>query len=305
MALSSDLPQLYHGRLFTFPVSLNLSYFDHCPGHNDLVTDGSNDYVLTIPDVVIGVRYGSSAPSDLQGNVYYTSGYSHSLQISHDVPTYLHPKHAIILSPLEEQEVRAFAANAQNRLVNLRNYVAARIYNSSISFDNYTISLSSDSAQRLLYNVSSRIDQFPVSRQQQFLPDLATLSLLVAFSADTATSYGNLVVSEAAVVNYTDSFSKAKSSSLAAPAARYASTRGALLFLNFLARLESGSLVPLQDQSLYLGSNPIVSLVLQAINLGIMMILACILFLLSVNACCRYAVVISVSFSFYISMLSS
>lgn len=72
--------------------------------------------------------------------MYYTSGYATNLLLQQDIPSYVHPKVAVMITDVEEQQVRRYASGASSYTY-LRNFVHSKMPNFTIPFTSQACSL--------------------------------------------------------------------------------------------------------------------------------------------------------------------
>ena len=76
ITITDNFPNHLRGQMFEIPVALVPKCFSALPGDpaTDPVGTEIHNYRLEVPPIMFGVPYGSDAPEDLAGKVFYTSG---------------------------------------------------------------------------------------------------------------------------------------------------------------------------------------------------------------------------------------
>lgn len=167
--LASSIPERLRGRVHRIQVTLDPSYFDNLPGPSDPTGSNFHDYALQIPDILIGIPYGAAAGANA-GKVFYTSGTSTGVRVSHDTPF----QNLYQLAGAKYVDSLVVASNISNGLQD-----PAPIWDSLSTTVPFSLS-----TNRVTYDLTGIAPTLPLPVDPAtFKPDLAEFYLLVKLNS--------------------------------------------------------------------------------------------------------------------------
>jgi hypothetical protein len=257
--ISPDIPDLYKGKLLSFPITLNTQYFAQLPGLSSDPT-GVHDYVLSIPPLVIGIPYDDDDPN-FPGQVFYTSGFAHNLVWAQQINPLFTPQAVQFINASDISALQLIAGNEVDRVSNLTSYWEniLKIRNDTCPFWFKDMG----SSRTVFFNMSVKGDVFPFV--QQYGPNQATVDLLL-YSEIPQLPYGWNTVFYSSEATFNDDVGKTKSASDNIPQRVQAS--GPWLQLSYTGTLYNDMNVPIDSSHLHYDDAGIAQLLVTALNVG-------------------------------------
>ncbi len=245
LSIKNDFPESLMGKVYEIKIDLNETCFDKLPGYND-PTGNYHDYKLKIPSIKFGIPYAASSP--YAGKVFYTSGYSHDLEIRASVPKYWIFEEARFITDEQISKLRQAAGDTEFYTRELQKVWDELDTTTAIQVTNTT----SDGDTTIKVNLANAFPTFPAKKANG--PDAASFSVL--FKTTTAQiPYGTVRVMSSPRILYKDFVNKQKSEVIPEPLDKTVTSSGAWLQITYnsklVVKLDGGSYVDSPDQRIF------------------------------------------------------